>query len=117
MLTRFLLYGFLGWGVEVFGSAIEGPVIPVELPALRHGRLPVRAAARRSALSALGGAWNDLRRSHLVSRIRRRVDFEAKCGRLPLGLHDLPSSSEGIDKLGLSSYLVRLRLHSRIYAR
>lgn len=99
------------------GLAVEGPVILVELSALRHGRFPVRAVARRGAPSALGSARNDLRRMHLVSRIRRRMDIEAKCGRLPLGLHYLPSSSEGIDKLGLSSYLVCLRLHTRIRAR
>ena len=99
------------------GLAVEGSVISVELSSLWHGRFPLRAVARRGAPSAVGGAWNDLRRMHLVSRIRRRMDIEAKCGCMPLGLHDLPSSPEGIDKLGLSSYLVRLRLHTRICAR
>src|SRR5262249_58771684 len=99
------------------GLAVEGPVISWVFPVLRMGRFPVRADARRPAPSAVGGAWDDLRRKHLGSRIRRRLDVETKCGRLPLGLHDLPSSSERIDKLGLSSYLVRLRIHTRIYAR
>src|SRR5262245_5002667 len=94
------------------GLAVEGADIPVEFPPLRHGRLPLRAAPRRCAPSAVGSAWDDLCHRHLVSRIRRRMDVEAKCRRLPMGLHDLPSSPERIDKLGLSSYLVRLRIYT-----
>src|SRR5262245_36018825 len=94
------------------GLAVEGPDIPVEFPPLRHGCLPLRAAARRGAPSAVGGAWYDLRHRHLGSRIRRRMDVEAKRWRLPMGLHDLPPSPERVDKLGLSSCLVRLRIYT-----
>ena len=73
---------------------------------------PLHDAVRNLPWVARGMITSD---RHLVSRIRRRMDIEAKSGRLSLGLHDLPSSPE--DKLGLSSYLVRLRLNPRIRAR
>ena len=72
MLTRFILYGLLGWCVEVFWSAIEeswlrgkrdwrlkGQSYLWSFPLYGHGRFPVRAVARRGAQPAVGGAWND----------------------------------------------------------
>ena len=67
--------------------AVERSFVPMEFSSLRTGRVPVRAAARHCAHYAMGGARADLRCMHLVCRIYRRVDIEARRRRFPLGLH------------------------------
>src|SRR5262249_3175935 len=99
------------------GLGVGRRLIPVEPPALRDVRLPFRVLAGRRAPPAMDGAGSYLRRMHLGHRIYCRVDVETKRGRLPLGLHKLPPPPARIDKLGLFSDLVRLRINVGVSAR